>query len=108
MPVPITAWSQTMDEMNARRRRQPYSARDMATFCNVSLDQFYRTRDLLESRGMPKPYKPVGKLAWSRERVDLWRAGVTIALPANDPLPTVQATSDAEHRDHLQRVYGSA
>lgn len=91
------------------RSRPPrcYSARDMAEFCNVSLDQFYRTRDVFEGHGMPKPYKPVGKLAWSRERVDLWRAGVTIAEPANDTLPTPLAVSDADHRAHLQRVYGT-
>ena len=89
------------------RRPKPYTARDMAGFCAIGLDQFYATRELRQLRGMPAPYQDRGRLAWDRSKVDCWRKGLTLPAPANDVAPPLAPASDERWRDRLHKVFAA-
>lgn len=96
-----------MADVRARRytARERYGAKDMAAFCGVTLDVFYRTRLDRQARGMPAPYSS-NPLSWLCERVDAWRAGRVMPQAANDTAPVADKTV-AQHRDDLAREYGA-
>ena len=88
------------------RNVAPYTSKDMAAICGVSLGCFYKRRGRYEMLdGLPKPYKTG---CWDRASVDAWRARNHPSAPprpANDPAPPLMPDSVDKWREHLHQVY---
>ena len=91
-----------------QRMVQPYSSTEVAVAIGVSLDTFYRTRQIRHERdGLPAPISERGPLKWERTGFDAWLTRhhpmrpKTIATFAPPP-----AASDEEHRERLRTAYG--
>lgn len=93
------------------RKAAVYLARDMAAFCGLTLDAFYRARTQLEQPrsqggdGMPAPYKTVGTMCWHTAAVDAWRLGRTLPAPANDEAAAMPASDTTQWQAHLRARY---
>jgi hypothetical protein len=75
-----------------QRMVPPYSSTEVAMGIGVSLDTFYRTRQIRHERdGLPAPISERGPLKWER-------TGFDVAPPP--------AASDEEHRERLRTAYG--
>lgn len=92
------------------RVASPYSSADVAKAIGVSLDTFYRTRQLRHDRdGLPAPISERGQLKWERTGFDAWLTRhhpmrpKTLASHVFAPPP---ATTDDEHRERLRMAYG--
>jgi hypothetical protein len=88
----------------------PYSSAEVAMAIGVSLDTFYRTRQIRHERdGLPTPISDRGQLKWERTGFDAWLTRhhpmrlKTIASEIFAPPP---AASDEEHRERLRMAYG--
>jgi len=56
-----------------QRMVPPYSSTEVATAIGVSLDTFYRTRQIRHERdGLPAPISERGPLKWERTGFDAW------------------------------------
>lgn len=52
---------------------KPYSAQDVADLLGITLDTFYRTRELRHARDrLPRPLSETGKLRFERSSFDAW------------------------------------
>ena len=95
---------------NPERTLRPYSSTEVAIAIGVSLDTFYRTRQLRHERdGLPAPISERGPLKWERTGFDAWLTrhhptrSKTIASDTFAPPP---AAADEEHRERLRIAYG--
>lgn len=88
----------------------PYSSTEVATAVGVSLDTFYRTRQIRHERdGLPAPISNRGPLRWERTGFDAWLTRHHPMRPktvANDTFAPPPAASDEEHRERLRAAYG--
>jgi len=87
----------------------PYSSAEVAAAIGVSLDSFYRTRQIRHERdGLPAPISVCGPLKWERTGFDAWLTRhhpmrrKTITDDVFAPPPTA---SDEEHRERLRTAY---
>lgn len=94
----------------SQRMAPPYSSIEVAMAIGVSLDTFYRTRQIRHERDrLPEPISERGPLKWERTGFDAWLTRhhpmrpKTIASDAFVPPP---AASDEEHRERLRTAYG--
>ena len=92
-----------------QRTAPPYSSAEVATAIGVSLDTFYRTRQIRHERDrLPAPISERGPLKWERTGFDIWLTrhhpmrAKTIADDAFAPPP---AATDEEHRERLRMAY---
>lgn len=89
---------------------RPYSSTEVATAIGVSLDTFYRTRQIRHERdGLPAPISERGPLKWERTGFDAWLTRHHPMRPkaiANDTFAPPPAASDEEHRERLRTAYG--
>jgi hypothetical protein len=88
----------------------PYSSAEVAAAIGVSLDTFYRTRQIRHERdGLPAPISERGPLKWERTGFDAWLTRHHPMRPkaiANDIFAPPPAASDEEHRERLRTAYG--
>ena len=88
----------------------PYSSTEVAMAIGVSLDTFYRTRQIRHERdGLPAPINGRGPLKWERTGFDAWLTRHHPMRPktiANDTFAPPPAASDEEHRERLRTAYG--
>jgi len=88
----------------------PYSSTEVAIAIGVSLDTFYRTRQIRHERdGLPAPISERGPLKWERTGFDAWLTRHHPMRPktiANDTFAPPPAASDEEHRERLRTAYG--
>jgi len=95
---------------NPQRMVPPYSSTEVATAIGVSLDTFYRTRQIRPERdGLPAPISELGPLKWERTGFDAWLTRHHPMRPktiANDTFAPPPAASDEEHRERLRTAYG--
>jgi hypothetical protein len=88
----------------------PYSSIEIAMAIGVSLDTFYRTRQIRHERdGLPAPISERGPLKWERTGFDAWLTRHHPMRPktiANDTFAPPPAASDEEHRERLRTAYG--
>jgi hypothetical protein len=93
-----------------QRMVPPYSSTEVATAIGVSLDTFYRTRQIRHERdGLPAPISERGPLKWERTGFDAWLTRHHPMRPktiANDTFAPPPAASDEEHRERLRTAYG--
>src|SRR5207245_11027413 len=86
-----------------QRMVPPYSSTEVATAIGVSLDTFYRTRQIRHERdGLPAPISERGRLKWERTGFDAWLTRHHPMRPttiANDTFAPPSAASDDEHRE---------
>jgi len=92
------------------RVASPYSSAEVAKAIGVSLDTFYRTRQIRHDRdGLPAPISERGQLKWERTGFDAWLTRYHPMRPkmiANDTFVPPPAASDEEHRERLRTAYG--
>ena len=92
------------------RMVRPYSSIEVAMAIGVSLDTFYRTRQIRhELDGLPAPLNERGPLKWERTGFDAWLTRHHPLRPktiANDTFAPPPAASDEEHRERLRTAYG--
>jgi hypothetical protein len=88
----------------------PYSSAEVAMAIGVSLDTFYRTRQIRHERdGLPAPISERGQLKWERTGFDAW---LTRHHPmrqksiASDIFAPPPVATDEEHRERLRTAYG--
>jgi len=95
---------------NPQRMVPPYSSTEVATAIGVSLDTFYRTRQIRPERdGLPAPISELGPLKWERTGFDAWLTRHHPMRPktiANDTFAPPPAASDEEHRERQRTAYG--
>jgi hypothetical protein len=88
----------------------PYSSAEVAVAIGVSLDTFYRTRQIRHERdGLPTPISERGQLKWERTGFDAWLTRHHPMRPktiANDTFAPPAAATDEEHRERLRTAYG--
>ncbi len=88
----------------------PYSSIEVAFAIGVSLDAFYRTRQIRHERdGLPAPISERGSLKWERTGFDAWLTRHHPMRPktiANEAFMPPPAASDQEHRERLRMAYG--
>ncbi len=88
----------------------PYSSAEVAMAIGVSLDTFYRTRQIRHNRdGLPAPISERGRLKWERTGFDAWLTRHHPMRPktiVNDTFSPPPAASDEEHRERLRTAYG--
>lgn len=89
---------------------KPYSAQHVAEAIGVSVDTFYRTRQLRHERDkLPSPICEHGRLAWEPAGFDAWLTRHhplrPKAAPANDLEAPIAPTSDDEARAALHNYY---
>ena len=93
-----------------RRIVPPYSSIEVAMAIGVSLDTFYRTRQIRHDRdALPAPISERGPLKWERTGFDAWLTRHHPMRPntiANDTFAPPPAASDEEHRERLRTAYG--
>ena len=93
-----------------QRMVQPYSSTEVAMAIGVSLDTFYRTRQIRHERdGLPAPISERGSLKWERSGFDAWLTRHHPMRPrtiANDTFAPPPAAGDEEHRERLRTAYG--
>lgn len=89
----------------------PYSSAEVAMAIGVSLDTFYRTRQIRHERdGLPAPISERGQLKWERTGFNAW---LTRHHPmrqksiASDIFSPPPAETDEEHRERLRTAYGN-
>lgn len=95
---------------SSQRMEPPYSSTEVARAIGVSLDTFYRTRQIRHERdGLPAPLSERGPLKWERTGFDAWLTRYHPMRPkiiANDAFVPPPAASDEEHRKRLRTAYG--
>lgn len=101
---------QYVSETHDHKPDAPYTTRDMAEICGVTLDCFYKRRRVYQVRnGMPAPYKTG---CWDRASVDAWRQrnhpAAPKAKPANDVAPTILPGNDEQWTEYLHSIYAPA
>lgn len=88
----------------------PYSSTEVAGAIGVSLNTFYRTRQIRHERdGLPAPISERGPLKWERTGFDAWLTRHHPMRPktiANDTFAPPPAANDEEHRERLRAAYG--
>ena len=88
----------------------PYSSTEVATAIGISLDTFYRTRQIRHERdGLPAPISERGPLKWERTGFYAWLTRHHPMRPktiANDTFAPPPAATDEEHRERLRTAYG--
>ncbi|MGY4314210.1 hypothetical protein [Bradyrhizobium sp. JR3.5] len=88
----------------------PYSSAEVAAAIGISLDTFYRTRQIRHGRdGLPAPISERGPLKWERSGFDAWLTRHHPIRPktiAIDTFAPPAAASDEEHRERLRMAYG--
>ncbi|WP_271669457.1 hypothetical protein [Bradyrhizobium sp. CCBAU 51627] len=89
----------------------PYSSIEVAKAMGISLNTFYRTRQIRHERdGLPAPISARGPLKWERTGFDAWLTRHHPMRPktiANDTFVPPPAATDAEHRERLRTAYGN-
>jgi hypothetical protein len=95
---------------SSQRMVPPYSSTEVATAIGVSLDTFYRTRQIRHKRdGLPAPISERGPFKWERTGFDAWLTRHHPMRPktiVNDTVAPPLAASDEEHRERLRAAYG--
>jgi hypothetical protein len=88
----------------------PYSSAEVAMAIGVSLDTFYRTRQIRHERdGLPAPISERGQLKWERTGFDAWLTRhhpMRRKMLSSDIFAPPPATTDEEHRERLRTAYG--
>ena len=94
----------------SQRMVPPYSSTEVAIAIGVSLDTFYRTRQIRHERdGLPAPISERGPLKWESIGFDAWLTRHHPMRPktiASDIFAPPPATTDEEHRERLRTAYG--
>jgi hypothetical protein len=89
---------------------RPYSSAEAAIAIGISLDTFYRTRQIRHERdGLPAPISERGQLKWERSGFDAWLTRNHPMRPktiASDRFAPPPAATDEEHRERLRTAYG--
>ena len=95
---------------NSPRAVVPYSSAEVAMAIGVSLDTFYRTRQIRHVRdGLPAPISECGQLKWERTGFDVWLTRHHPMRPktiAGDIFAPPPPATDEEHRERLRTAYG--
>lgn len=88
---------------------KPYSSQHVAEAIGVSLDTFYRTRELRHARDkLPRPLSERGPLKWEPQGFDAWLTRHDPRrppAPANDAVAPLAPHSDAEKLAALHSYY---